>query len=90
VTLDEAANIADAICPEVSSKTPNHRLLNSTRLDVVVGLMHELPVLRPSSTEVAAILCCSHSTVLKYRERWLHKPWRERHGWLVLAEGRAE
>lgn len=89
MTLDQAAEIADALCPEVDGKTPNHRLLNCTRLDIVIGLMYELPVVRPSSTEVAAILCCSHTTALKHRERWLDKPWRERHGWLLLAEGRA-
>jgi hypothetical protein len=89
MNLDRAAHVADIVCPELDGQTPNHRLLNSRRLDVVVGLMYELPTLTPSSVEVGQILCISHQTVMAHWKRWQAKPWRERYGWLVVAEGRA-
>jgi len=51
--------------------------------------MYELPTLTPSSVEVGQILCISHQTVMAHWKRWQAKPWRERYGWLVVAEGRA-
>jgi hypothetical protein len=52
----------------------------------VCGICLELPTSRPSNVEIAKTLGCSTNRVRRALDRWYNLSWRERHGWLVLAE----
>ena len=51
-----------------------------------VGICLELPTSRPSNVEIAEVLGCAVTRVREARDRWYDLTWRERYGWLVLAE----
>lgn len=87
MTLDEIASLADRLVPEATSG--NRRALNSHRTTVMCGLMYELSKIRPSTTEIGAALGTHHTTAINGLERWRAMHWRDRHGWLMLAEQRA-
>ena len=85
MTLDELAGIANALVPEVDARTR----LNAHRFAVQCGILYEMPPNRPSLPEIGMALGCGHPRVYYGLQRWRELPWRERHGWLMLAEGRA-
>lgn len=45
---------------------------------------------RPSFSDVARLMNCTHTTALEDWERWSALHWRERNGWLQLVEGVAD
>lgn len=88
MTLDEWAKIADALAPEVDG-VYNKRPLNAQRFAIQCGILTEMPKVKPSTVEVAYTLGSCHSRVQYALRRWNDMHWRERYGWLMLAEGRA-
>jgi len=88
MTLDEWATVADSLAPQVSG-VYNERPLNAQRFAIQCGILMEMPRVKPSTVEIAYALGSCHSKVQYALKRWSDMPWRDRHGWLMLAEGRA-
>lgn len=76
----------DLMLPE--GKGSNRSALMRHKMTVMVGCATELPKIRPSYPELAEVIGCSHSMCIKYREYWYEMPWRDRHAWLQLVEGK--
>ena len=51
-----------------------------------VGIVLELPTIRPSNVEIASVLGYPVTRVREAVAAWYDLTWRERHGWCMLAE----
>lgn len=89
MNLSNAALAANRVVPLADEMQPNQRALNMERETIMVGICHDLPNIRPSRPEISDVLRIPQTTVHAHLKRWAEKPWRDRHGWLMLAEGSA-
>lgn len=88
MTIRQAIASAERVCPidhEISLRTA----FNRHAFVVQTGIIIETARIQPSTPELAMHFGTSHATVLDWMRRWREMPWRDRHGWLMLAEGRA-
>lgn len=83
--LMRIATVMDSIVPD----DPNGgRALRAHREMIIVGCMYEMAKIRPSLPEMAAVIGTCHTTIKNHLQRWQDQPWRDRYGWMLLAERR--
>lgn len=88
MSMAKAIRSAERVCPidhEIGMRTEKNR----HAFIVQTGIIMETSKIQPSTVELARHFGTSHSTILNWIKWWREMPWRERHGWLMLAEGRA-
>jgi hypothetical protein len=86
MSMAKAIQSANRVCPidhEISMKAAKNR----HAFMVQTGIILETATISPSTPEMARHFGTSHTTILKWIDGWRRLPWRERHGWLMLAEG---
>jgi hypothetical protein len=89
-SIQRIVEAADSVIPEQSKRHPNHERLRCHRDMLLVGIMYEMAVTKPSYPELAAAMGCSQDGCRDWLARWREIDWRERYGWLRLVEGRLQ
>lgn len=79
------AEAVDAVVPDDPSAG---RAMRTHREMIIVGCMYDMPKIRPSLPEMAAVIGTCHNTIANHLNRWQQQHWRDRYGWMLLAEGR--
>lgn len=87
-SLRRVVDAADAIIPAQPSTHYQAKTLWNQREMLLVGIGWEMPVIRPSYPELEEVVGCRHATAMAHLQRWHAMPWRDRHAWLMLVEGR--
>jgi hypothetical protein len=77
------ARAANQVVPFVNG----NRRSDSFRETIICGVTWDMPAIRPSSVEIAAVVGCVHSTAQQRVDAWTRMDWRDRYGWLRLVDG---
>ena len=87
-SLRKVIDVADAMIPQQPNTHHQAKVLWDQREMLLIGIGWEIPVIRPSYPELEAVIGCSHQSAMNHLKRWHAMPWRDRHAWLMLVEGR--
>lgn len=74
----------------VEEAIPDHprKAMRHQRDVIMVGVMYEMPAIRPSYPELASTMGCVHSTAMRLLDEWRSWSWQDRYGWMRLIDGR--
>lgn len=85
ISPERIVQVANDLLPPLTNET---RVTIRHRQTVMVGLVMEMSSPMPSDLHLSKLLDCSHTKVPVLAKHWADMPWRDRYGWLLLAEGR--